>query len=63
MFWPDSDEHASDSSDAYGTLCTLVRMVRHTECTNQEGAEHVERDEIDYGKSTATGMLLSRVVV
>lgn len=29
----------------------------------QEGAEHVEGDEIDYGEAAATGHLLSGVVV
>lgn len=39
-----------------------MEMVRRPE-EYQEGAEHVETDEVDYSKVAAAGFLLSRVVV
>lgn len=57
-------------------VCKKVVMVKHLKVKKlivlqtwsnfsmyQEGAEHVESDEINYGKSTATRHLLPRVVV
>lgn len=51
-------------SDSYLTSCASATCgVRRTTRTYQEGAEHVEGDEIDYCESTAACHLLSGVVV
>lgn len=43
--------------------CYFIYRCRKCDCVYQEGAEHVEGDEINYSEATAACHLLPRVVV